>query len=68
MPTSRLRRLPRAATIIEALERAHITAVVGAGAEALFAKYGSISDELTKDLEKARSVPVEIEPIYRTQW
>jgi hypothetical protein len=39
-----------------------------AGAEALFAKYGSIPDELSKDLEKARSVPVEIEPIYRTTW
>ena len=39
-----------------------------AGAEALFAKYGSISDELSKDLERARSVPVEIEPIYRTTW
>jgi hypothetical protein len=39
-----------------------------AGAEALFAKYGSISPELAKDLERARSVPVEIEPIYRNLW
>jgi peptidase M49-like protein len=39
-----------------------------AAAETLFAKYGSISPELTKDLERARSVPVEIEPIYRTLW
>ncbi|MCI0408833.1 MAG: Zn-dependent hydrolase, partial [Acidobacteria bacterium] len=39
-----------------------------AAAEALFAKYGSISPELAKDLERARSVPVEIEPIYRNLW
>ena len=39
-----------------------------AAAEALFAKYGSISAELSKDLERARSVPVEIEPIYRNLW
>jgi hypothetical protein len=39
-----------------------------AAAETLFAKYGSISPELAKDLERARSVPVEIEPIYRNLW
>lgn len=39
-----------------------------AGAEALFAQYGSIPDDLAKDLERVRSVPVEIEPIYRTLW
>jgi len=37
-------------------------------AETLFAKYGSISPELAKDLERASSVPVEIEPIYRNLW
>ena len=38
------------------------------GAEVLFAKHGSIPADLAKDLERARTVPVEIEPIYRTSW
>ncbi len=38
------------------------------GAEALFAKYGTLPDDLAKDLEKTRGVPVEVEPIYRIAW
>jgi len=37
-------------------------------AASLFAQFGSIPEDLAKDLEKVRSVPVEVEPIYRTRW
>ena len=39
-----------------------------AGAEALFAKYGTLPLDLAKDLEKVKSMPVEVEPIYRITW
>jgi hypothetical protein len=39
-----------------------------AGAEALFAKYGTLPDDLAKDLGKIKSIPVEVEPVYRITW
>jgi hypothetical protein len=38
------------------------------GAQDLFAKLGSIPEDLAKDLEKTSTVPVEVRPIYKNQW
>jgi hypothetical protein len=37
-------------------------------AGALFAKYGSVPEDLQKDLDRLRNVPIEIEPIYKNAW